>query len=105
MLNPLPACGEASIRTPRSRRDRAIAAPPPHFGRLNSTAPQAFNKRMRVLVENLIRIAIVLIAARAFFVEPISVETSSMAPHLLGVHGVAVCPKCDQEILWGTDLV
>lgn len=60
---------------------------------------------MRVLVENLIRIAIVLIAARAFFVEPISVETSSMAPHLLGVHGVAVCPKCDQEILWGTDLV
>jgi len=60
---------------------------------------------MRGLVENLIRIAIALIVAWAFFVEPISVETSSMAPQLVGAHGAAICPKCEQEIRWGTDLV
>jgi signal peptidase I len=59
---------------------------------------------MRAIVTNLINLAIVLLVARSFFVEPISVETGSMATQLLGVHGAAECLECGEPIRWGTDL-
>lgn len=59
---------------------------------------------MRAVVTNLIRIAVALLVARAFFLEPIAVQTGSMATQLLGAQAAVECPKCGREIEWGTDL-
>jgi len=60
---------------------------------------------MRAVVSVAVRVAVLLLAARAFLIAPIFVPTSSMAPTLLGVHGEAICPRCQRPILWGADLV
>lgn len=60
---------------------------------------------MRAVVSVAVRVAVLLLAARAFLITPIFVPTSSMAPTLLGVHGEAICPRCQRPILWGADLV
>lgn len=59
---------------------------------------------MRVVVVNLVRIAILYLAVRSFLVEPIAVQSGSMAPVLRGLHADTKCPRCGAEILWGADL-
>jgi signal peptidase I len=59
---------------------------------------------MRVVVVNLVRIAILYLAVRSLLVEPIAVQSGSMAPVLRGLHGDTKCPRCGADILWGADL-
>jgi signal peptidase I len=59
---------------------------------------------MRSLLQVAVRVAVLLLATRAFLIAPVVVPTSSMAPTLLGVHGDAICPKCGRAIQWGADI-
>lgn len=59
---------------------------------------------MRSLLQVAVRVAVLLLATRAFLIAPVVVPTSSMAPTLLGMHGDAVCPNCGRAIRWGADI-